>query len=117
MSHSTVSEWLLLAASLPGPDANTARVRLWRTLKDSGAATLRDGVAVIPAVVATRERFAAIVKNIETEGGAAWLFTFPAQAPPLERKLRGLFDRSEAYGGVAPAIAALRKELSTLDEV
>jgi hypothetical protein len=116
MSTSVVSEWLLLAASLPGPDATTARVRLWRQLKDAGAASLRDGVTLVPALIATRERLATIVKNIEAEGGAAWLFTVPAQAPTVERKLKGLFDRSESYGTVTLAIAALRKELSTLDE-
>jgi hypothetical protein len=117
MKGSAVSEWLLLAASLPGRDATTARVRLWRALKDSGAVSLRDGVTLIPALSATRERLAAIVKNIEAEGGAAWLFTIPSQAPSTERKLKGLFDRGEAYEALAAAIAALRKELTTLNEV
>ncbi|NIQ56011.1 MAG: hypothetical protein GWN71_22405, partial [Gammaproteobacteria bacterium] len=41
--------WLLLAASVPGREAGTQRVRLWRTLKERGAAMLRDGVSLLPA--------------------------------------------------------------------
>jgi hypothetical protein len=113
---STPSDWLLLAASLPGRKAGTARVRLWRTLKDAGAATLRDGVTLIPSSESSRRRLSEIVKDIERQGGAAWIFTVPTQAPALERKLKALFDRREAYGAVAAEIASLRKQLGALDE-
>ena len=112
----TPSDWLLLAASLPGRKAGTARVRLWRTLKDAGAATLRDGVTLIPSSGSSRRRLSEIVKDIEKQGGAAWIFTVPAQAPALERKLKALFDRREAYGAVAAEMASLRKQLGALDE-
>jgi len=110
------AEWLLLAASLPGRDAGTARVRLWRTLKDAGAATLRDGVTVMPASSPARERLAEIVRNIERHGGAAWVFSIPEQAPPVEKKLKSLFDRRQAYDAVGRAVGALRKELPSIDE-
>jgi hypothetical protein len=101
---------------LPGRDAGTARVRLWRTLKDAGAATLRDGVTLIPASAAARDRFSDIVRNIEKQGGAAWVFMIPAQAPALEKKLKALFDRRQAYDPVTRAIGTLRKKLTALDE-
>lgn len=113
---STPSDWLLLAASLPGRKVGTARVRLWRTLKDAGAATLRDGVTLIPSSESSRKRLSDVVKDIEKQGGAAWIFTFPTQAPALERKLKALFDRREAYGAVAGELASLRKQLCALDE-
>ena len=67
MTAPKVSGWLLLAASLPGRQSGTARVRLWRALKDAGAASLRDGVTLVPALPAIRERLAAIAKDIEKE--------------------------------------------------
>lgn len=114
MSGSAAPDWLLLAASLPGRDAGTARVRLWRTLKDAGAATLRDGVTVIPATA--RDRISDIVRSIEKQGGAAWVFVIPTQAPALERKLKALFDRRQAYDSVTKAAGMLRKKLPALDE-
>ena len=41
-------KWLLLIITLPTQNA-TARMRIWRTLKASGAAVLRDGVYLLPA--------------------------------------------------------------------
>jgi hypothetical protein len=116
MKGKAAADWLLLAASLPGREAGTARVRLWRTLKDAGAASLRDGVTLLPASAAARDRISDIVRNIEKQGGAAWVFTIPTQAPALEKKLKSLFDRREAYDTVAQSIAAVRKDLSALDE-
>lgn len=116
MTDATTRDWLLLAASLPGRKAGTARVKLWRDLKDAGAASLRDGVTLIPASAAARDRISDIVRHIEKQGGAAWLFMIPAQAPALEKKLKALFDRREAYAAVAGSIAMLRKELSALNE-
>jgi hypothetical protein len=111
-----VREWLLLAATLPGRDAGTARVRLWRTLKEAGAATLRDGVTVIPASAAARDRISGIVRSIEKHGGDAWVFAIPPQAPALEKRLKALFDRRQAYEAVMKTVATLRKELTVIDE-
>jgi hypothetical protein len=91
-------------------------VRLWRALKDLGAASLRDGVTLVPAAPAMSERLAEIVSDIETAGGTAWVFTLPRQAPSTEERLRGLFDRTEAYASAVPPITELRQRLATLDE-
>jgi hypothetical protein len=108
--------WLLLAAGLPGREAGSARVKLWRTLKDIGAVALRDGVSVVPASGDMRQRLAAIVKEIETGGGSAWVFVLPQQDASVERKLRAMFDRSDAYRVLSPALAALRNGLVASDE-
>ena len=108
--------WLLLAASLPGREAGAARVRLWRALKDAGAANLRDGVTVIPATPATRKRLGEIASDIEASGGSSWTFDVVSQSPAVEKKLKLLFDRSELYHALSPAIAELRRELATYDE-
>src|SRR5215470_15960304 len=113
---SKLSGWLLLAASLPGRQAGTARVRLWRALKDAGAASLRDGVTLVPAIPAIRERLAEIAKNIEAEGGSAWIFEVDKQSPAIEKNLKQLFDRSDLYHAIAPAIAGLRREIASHDE-
>jgi hypothetical protein len=116
MVATKASGWLLLAASLPGREAGTARVRLWRALKDAGAASLRDGVTVVPALPALRARLSEIAKDIEAEGGSAWIFDVARQAPDIEKKLKRLFDRSELYHALAPAVAELRREMATNDE-
>ena len=116
MADNGASDWLLLAASLPGRDAGTARVRLWRTLKDVGAATLRDGVTLIPASAPARDRISELVRGIEKEGGAAWVFTIPPQAPALEKKLKSFVRSAPSLRPVTTAVGALRKELVTLDE-
>jgi hypothetical protein len=108
--------WLLLAASLPGREAGTARVRHWRMLKDVGAASLRDGVTLVPASEQTRERLAEVIAAVEEEGGSAWLFEVPEQSADLENRLTELFDRAAAYAEIEPSFAAFRKELTRLDE-
>jgi hypothetical protein len=108
--------WLLLAASLPGRDASTARVRLWRALKDFGAANLRDGVTLAPRSPVTADKLEAIAADVEASGGSAWLLEMPPQGAAVERKLRDLFDRSQSYVQLKGLIVELRAELTHLDE-
>ncbi|HVY64665.1 MAG TPA: chromate resistance protein ChrB domain-containing protein [Gammaproteobacteria bacterium] len=110
------SSWLLLAASLSGSKVGAARVRVWRALKDAGVASLRDGVSLAPRSEPMRGRLAEICADIEGAGGSAWLLELQAQAAPVERKLRALFDRAESYTKFLPAVAALRRALPSLDE-
>ncbi len=116
MPDQTTTDWLLLAASVPGRDATSTRVKLWRALRDVGAVNLRDGVTLVPASAETRSRFSLIARDIETDGGSAWVFAVPSQESVVESKLRALFDRSEAYRQLKPTTAALRKDLRTIDE-
>ena len=63
------TRWLLLTTSLSGRTASTARVRLWRALKDLGVGSLRDGVSLLPATAETRAAFDALARDVEAGGG------------------------------------------------
>lgn len=111
-----IAQWLVFTASLSGRAASTQRVRLWRALKELGAATLRDGVTVLPATAAHQEKLLAIGKQVEAEGGIVWLFEVPAQAAETDARLRGSFDRSEAWQTLRSNFRNLGSELLQLDE-
>ena len=108
--------WLVFTTSLPGRSQSTPRVRLWRALKDLGAATLRDGVILLPATDTHRERLEAIGEQVEADGGTAWLLELPEQRPHAEEQMRSAFDRSEAYEALQGKLSMLRSELPRLDE-
>jgi hypothetical protein len=108
--------WLLLTASLTGRAASTARVRLWRALKDLGVGNLRDGVSLLPATAETRAAFEVLAQEVEAEGGTAWLLALPAQAPPVDDALIGLFDRSADYAELLQTLTRLGAELPRWDE-
>ena len=55
----------LLISSLPS-QSTTARMRIWRSLKSNGAATLRDGVYLLPAIHS--EKFQSVVICAELAG-------------------------------------------------
>jgi len=116
MLRDTPTGWLLLLTNLAGRSASTPRVRLWRALKDLGVASLRDGVALLPASAAHRTTLEAIGAQVEGDGGSYCLRDLATQTRALEEQLRRAFDRSEAYRGVRTTLAELRGELPRLDE-
>ena len=85
--------WLLLIISLPTDNA-TARMRVWRSIKASGAASLRDGVYLLPASSDHVATFDAIAQDVRSGGGSAHVF--PADNPAQD-EFRQLFDRSADY--------------------
>jgi len=116
MTQPQSPEWSLLLVNLSGQSASTPRVRVWRALKELGAATLRDGVALLPTSDEHRAKLQSIATQVERDGGAAWLLELPAQRPENDTRLRLAFDRSESYQGIQSALAALRSEMPHLDE-
>jgi hypothetical protein len=108
--------WLLLTTSLAGRTASTARVRLWRALKDLGVGNLRDGVSVLPDSPEHRAAFEALASEVEGEGGRAWRLELPPQAPLVDGALVALFDRRADYEDLLQSLARLGAELPTLDE-
>lgn len=114
--NDSIPRWLVFTTTLSGRSASTPRVRLWRALKELGAATLRDGVALLPASIEHREKLQAIGSDVEAAGGTDWLFELPAQQPELEARLREAFDRSEAWQTLRSDMDALRAGLLRLDE-
>jgi hypothetical protein len=85
--------WIILIMSLPTENA-TIRMRVWRAVKASGAAVLRDGVYLLPERESCRLSFDAIVANVQSGGGTTNLM----RVESLDgSEFSGLFDRHEAY--------------------
>ncbi|MEA1231234.1 chromate resistance protein [Acinetobacter sp. IRS14] len=93
----------LLISSLPTQNS-TARMRVWRSLKASGAATIRDGVYLLP--ITHSEKFEAIAQDVISEQGSAYIFQAEA---PLNFEIASLFNRNEEY-------EAIRKQLVDLNQ-
>ncbi|URM41979.1 chromate resistance protein ChrB domain-containing protein [Acinetobacter sp. AS23] len=93
----------LLISSLPTQNS-TARMRVWRSLKASGAATIRDGVYLLP--ITHSEKFEAIAQDVISEQGSAYIFQTEA---PLNLEIVSLFNRNEEY-------EAIRKQLVDLNQ-
>ncbi len=111
-----LTRWLLLSVSLPGRPASTARVRLWRALRDLGVGSLRDGVSVLPASEAAKAAFESLAGEVAAEEGTAWLLELPAQSAEVERALAALFDRTADYAELIRGMAKLSVEIPGLDE-
>jgi hypothetical protein len=96
----------ILVLSLPTRNS-TLRMRVWRALKECGAAVLRDGVYLLPRAQA----FDQLEKEIHAHGGFA--MTFEAK-PCGDTDLRTRFDRSAEYGALVERISASKRSLATL---
>jgi hypothetical protein len=81
----------LLISSLPTQNS-TARTRVWRSLKASGAATLRDGVYLLP--ITHSQKFEPIAQDVISEQGSAYIFQAEA---PFNLEISSLFNRNEEY--------------------
>lgn len=95
--------WTSLIISLPS-ESSALRMRIWRTLKASGVATLRDGVYLAPANTGIRPTFDEIASDVSTAGGTALIANIEE---PEGGNFPALFDRSDDY-------APLLKELGSI---
>jgi hypothetical protein len=109
--------WLLFVANLPGRN-QTLRMRVWRSLKSSGAGALRDGVYVLPVSDAARNVFERQSREIQDGGGTAYILELAGEPGNAHGDaFRALFDRSAEYQAIAARLQALRRELGKLDEL
>jgi len=82
-------------------------MRVWRALKASGAATLRDGVYALPEQYS--EKFDVIADDLIAEGGSAYLFpTIAAENLDMVQ----VFNRKEEYDSIYQQLTKLRDELN-----
>ncbi len=110
------TNWFLFIANLPGRN-QTLRMRVWRSLKASGAATLRDGVYVLPMSGAARALFERQQQEIQGGGGTAYILELNGTAGSSQGSaLRPLFDRTADYQAIAATLQTLRAGLAKLDE-
>ncbi len=101
--------WLTLITSLPTENA-TVRQRVWRALKASGAAVLRDGVYLLPSQPKCRTTLAAIAGEVNAANGSAWVLQLKE---PDEGEFTALFDRSNDYAELLHEAASLVSRLAT----
>ena len=106
-----MTDWTTLILALPSENA-TARTRLWRALKALGAASLRDGVWLLPRRSELASALAAQVRVAGEAGGQAWLLDVAGVAD-YEEQFAALFDRSADYAGID---ANLRELAAQADE-
>ena len=109
------SPWLLLISSIAGEN-KTARQRVWRALKASGAGTLRDGVYLLPNSEAARAQFLEQADGIAALGGAAHLLSVHARDAAQDTLFRSLFDRAARYAELSDAIERTKTALRSRDE-
>jgi hypothetical protein len=99
---------ILLITSLPTENA-TIRMRIWRTLKTSGAVVLRDGVYLIPNHASCREMFTTISNDVLSTNGMAYVISINESEVP---KFINLFDRSIEYKALGQNIEKAYNKLS-----
>jgi hypothetical protein len=81
-------------------------MRIWRSLKAHGAATLRDGVYLLPSLYSSK--FEEIVTDHLNEHGSAYIFESEI---PDNLDLSTLFDRTEDYQAISNEILELSNNL------
>ena len=108
-----MSDFAALVLSLPTRNS-TLRMRLWRALKQTGCAVLRDGVYLHPANGAGYEAFARLEAEIRAAGGFAMTLEVKAKTTAQLAELRQLFDRSGDYGNLVRDIRAAKPSLARL---
>jgi hypothetical protein len=104
--------WLQLVTTLPNENA-AARQRVWRALKSSGAAVLRDGVYLMPDTPACRQAFETIAADVRSGNGTVWILRLEE---PEEGAFKPLFDRGSDYAPVMVEITTLTSRLSSATE-
>lgn len=109
------STWLILIVSLPGPNT-AARMRIWRGLKASGAAALRDGAYLLPATAQSETVFREQAGDIEAAGGTAHIAEYHPLEDPPGGNLERLFDRTAEYSDLLQRLDAFKRELSAGSE-
>ncbi|UUM27360.1 chromate resistance protein [Acinetobacter colistiniresistens] len=99
----------LLISSLPTQNTTT-RMRVWRSVKASGAAILRDGVYLLP--VSHSAKLDPIANDVISEQGTAYIFH---AEQPTNLELAALFSRKEEYDALYKQLSELR-DRQTKDE-
>jgi hypothetical protein len=108
-------DWLVLTASLPTSPSGL-RVRIWRALKATGCATLREGVYILPTTAPSAAELRALDQAIRDGGADAHLLELQARDPSQDASFRALFDRTELYADFATALKEARKAIATGSE-
>ena len=96
-----------LILSLPTRNS-TMRMRVWRALKESGCAMLRDGVYVLPSGSSGAAVLGQMESEVKSVGGFAMTAELRLAKEEHFAQLPKLFDRSTDYGTLVEAIRKTR---------
>lgn len=108
--------FLALFVSLP-TKASTGRMRVWRSTKALGCATLRDGVYLLPDLTDSAAALDEVAAQAVEAGGSGDIYRLSGCEEAQEITLRALFDRGEEYAVIAEEIKELRRSQASLDGV
>src|SRR5689334_657009 len=89
--------WVALVLRLPTRSA-AGRMRVWRALKGLGAASLRDGVYLLPFSDTTEQAFLQIAEDVQSASGSAHVVELVCRSDAQSKELISLFDRTDDYG-------------------
>lgn len=106
--------FLALFVSLP-TKASSGRMRVWRSVKALGCATLRDGVYLLPDAADSAPALGEIAAQAAEAGGSGEVYRLSGCGEAQEAALQALFDRGEEYADIAGGIKALGQNLASLD--
>lgn len=106
--------FLALFISLP-TKASTGRMRVWRSVKALGCATLRDGVYLLPDSADSAAALDEAAAQSVEAGGSGEVYRLSGCDEAQEAALRALFDRGEEYAGIVGEIKGLGRSLASLD--
>jgi len=101
-----------LVLSLPTRNS-TLRMRVWRALKECGAAALRDGVYLLPKG-SDEGALPRLEGEIRRDGGFAIVLDATPRSGDEQVALRRLFDRAADYAALLDRISAVKASLPTL---
>ena len=110
-----MTDWLVLTAALPTSPSGL-RVRIWRSLRTTGCATLRDGVYILPATAPSAAQLWSIEGAIREGGADAHMLSVAARDTAQEQAFTALFDRSEQYADFAQSLKEVRSTLKSTAE-
>jgi hypothetical protein len=108
-----MSDFAALVLSLPTRNS-TLRMRLWRGLKQSGCAVLRDGVYLLPSSAPNQDALARLESEIRAAGGFAMTLELKARTAAQLAELRKRFDRAGEHGTLVRKIGAAKASLARL---
>lgn len=101
--------WLTLITTLPTENA-TVRQRVWRALKASGAAVLRDGVYLMPERDTCRATLNTMATDVLNGGGSAWVMRMET---PEDLDVVALFDRTSDHVSLLAEVTQAHAALTT----
>ncbi|MBI5899538.1 MAG: chromate resistance protein [Rhodocyclales bacterium] len=107
---------------------SAGRMRVWRALKALGAATLRDGVYLLPEGAGQSQALEAIAADVRGVGGTAEIYRLDGRDEAERQRLVALFDRRGEYAELltrirradsadAKALRALRRDFTALEAI